>query len=85
MNGPPTLSTRKMRKNFAGVTLLILAGILICLALSNLVLMEDEQDQKSEKNGQRISTRITFRSLKGNRKVVTPSESYSIDTPYYHR
>ena len=82
MNGPPTslssLTSRKMRKNFAGVVLLIMAGILICLALSNMVLMAEEEDQKSEKSD---SDRITFRSLKGNRKIMNPqsSDAYSVD------
>eukprot|EP00093_Oithona_nana_P001598 01598.XXX_3514_877_1 [CDS] Oithona nana genome sequencing. len=88
MNGPPTsLSSvtfsRKMRKNFAGVVLLIMAGILICLALSNLVLMEEEdQYQKSEKSDSGI---ITFRSLKGNRKIMNPqsSDAYSVDSNFY--
>ena len=88
MNGPPTslssLTSRKMRKNFAGVVLLIMAGILICLALSNMVLMAEEEDQyqKSEKSD---SDRITFRSLKGNRKIMNPqsSDAYSVDANYY--
>ena len=87
MNGPPTslssLTSRKMRKNFAGVVLLIMAGILICLALSNLVLMEEEdQYQKSEKSDSGI---ITFRSLKGNRKIMNPqsSDAYSVDSNFY--
>ena len=87
MNGPPTsLSSvtfsRKMRKNFAGVVLLIMAGILICLALSNMVLMAEEEDQKSEKSD---SDRITFRSLKGNRKIMNPqsSDAYSVDSNFY--
>ena len=86
MNGPPTslssLTSRKMRKNFAGVVLLIMAGILICLALSNMVLMAEEENQKSEKSD---SDRITFRSLKGNRKIMNPqsSDAYSVDANYY--
>ena len=86
MNGPPTslssLTSRKMRKNFAGVVLLIMAGILICLALSNMVLMAEEEDQKSEKSD---SDRITFRSLKGNRKIMNPqsSDADSVDANYY--
>ena len=91
MNGPPTSLTvsRKMRKNFAGVVLLIMAGILICLALSNMVLMQADQDyqnqnnQKSEKSDS--DSRITFRSLKGNRKIMLgkPSDAYSLDPNFY--
>ena len=32
-----------MRKNFAGVIVVILVGIVICFALANLVLMTDQQ------------------------------------------
>ena len=36
-------TARKMRKNFAGVIVVILVGIVICFALANLVLMTDQQ------------------------------------------
>ena len=56
----PLFKRTNTKKNFAKDMHLNLAGILICLALSNLALMEDEQDQKSEQNGQRIKTIVSY-------------------------
>ena len=41
MNGHP-FTARKMRKNFVGVIVVILVGIVICFALANLVLMANQ-------------------------------------------
>ena len=73
-----------MRKNFVGVIVVILVGIVICFALANLVLMANQHfksDGISDTRGRHASVILSdgsdstsgqksvyFRSLKGNRR-----------------
>ena len=79
-----TQFARKMRKNFVGVIVVILVGIVICFALANLVLMANQHlksDGISDTRGRHASVistdgsdgfsgqkSVNFRSLKGNRR-----------------
>ena len=74
--------SRKMRKNFVGIIVVILVGIVICFALANLVLMANQHfksDGISDTRGRQASViygsdgtsgqkSVNFRSLKGNRR-----------------
>jgi mannitol-specific phosphotransferase system IIBC component len=92
----PSLLTRKMRKNFAGLIVAILAGILVCFALANLVLLADQQQKHDDINnsvtGRSASERapVSFRSLhsKGTKKAGGAAghktgDAYSLQTNHH--
>ena len=88
MNGRSyPFSARKMRKNFAGVIVVVLAGILICFALANIVMVADQQ-LKSGTNQGHDSVNVNFRSLKNNRRSSEQNadtyNSAALQAPHYH-
>ena len=71
MNGRSyPFSARKMRKNFAGVIVVVLAGILICFALANIVMVADQTAGASQGRSHDSVSSVNFRSLKNNRRSI---------------